>query len=372
MEHATEGGQPHGAAPDAYMPGPATGVPTTPPTFGPALSAPNRLQPEVYTAPAPAATQPEHIAISVVIPIYNEQQSVRPLYEALSAEMQRLGYGYEIVYVDDGSTDGTFAALKQLHDDDTHVHVVRFRRNFGKTPALVAGFSRARGDVIFTMDADLQDDPTEIPQFLDKLAEGYDLVSGWKYPRHDPITKTLPSFFFNRMVRSATGVKLHDMNCGFKAYRREILEDIKLYGELHRFIPVLAQQRGFKVTEVKVRHHKRQYGKSKFGARRFLRGFLDLLMVVFLMTYLRTPLRLFGPFGLLSIVVGFAIDMYVVLDRYLPFGSGTPIHNRPILFVGIILLIFGVSFILTGLQSEMIRHFAYRPEEEYSVKQVLD
>ncbi|HUY77579.1 MAG TPA: glycosyltransferase, partial [Ktedonobacterales bacterium] len=197
-------------------------------------------------------------------------------------------------------------------------------------------------------------------------------VSGWKFPRHDPITKTLPSFFFNQMVRSATHVKLHDMNCGFKAYRREILDDIKLYGELHRFIPVLAQQRGFKVTEVKVRHHKRQYGRSKFGARRFLRGFLDLLMVVFLMTYLRTPLRLFGPLGFLSLLIGFLIDLYVVLDRYLPFGSGTPIHNRPILFVGIILLVFGVSFILTGLQSEMIRHFAYRPEEEYSVKQVLD
>ena len=343
-----------------------------PPTLGSAIVAPGRLQPEVYAAPAPTSGRPAHIAISVVIPIYNEQQSVRPLYDALSAELQRLGYSYEIVYVDDGSTDGTFAALKALHDGDAHVHVVRFRRNFGKTPALVAGFAQARGDVIFTMDADLQDDPTEIPQFLDKLAEGYDLVSGWKFPRHDPITKTLPSFFFNQMVRSATHVKLHDMNCGFKAYRREILDDIKLYGELHRFIPVLAQQRGFKVTEVKVRHHKRQYGRSKFGARRFLRGFLDLLMVVFLMTYLRTPLRLFGPLGFLSLLIGFLIDLYVVLDRYLPFGSGTPIHNRPILFVGIILLVFGVSFILTGLQSEMIRHFAYRPEEEYSVKQVLD
>ncbi len=379
MEHAAESGQPERAAPDAYMPGAPGGAPAAPQTFGPTLpaagptlSAPNRLQPEVYSAPAPVSSKQEHIAISVVIPIYNEQQSVAPLYKALKGELERLGYSYEIIYVDDGSTDSTFSALKQLHDSDPFVHVVRFRRNFGKTPALVAGFAQARGDVVFTMDADLQDDPTEIPQFLDKLAEGYDLVSGWKYPRHDPITKTLPSFFFNGMARMATGVKLHDMNCGFKAYRREILEDIKLYGELHRFIPVLAQQRGFKVTEVKVRHHKRQYGKSKFGARRFMRGFLDLMMVVFLMTYLRTPLRLFGPLGLLSIAVGFAIDLYVVLDRYLPFGSGTPIHNRPILFVGIILLIFGVSFILTGLQSEMIRHFAYRPEEEYSVKQVLD
>jgi len=304
------------------------------------------------------------------VPVYNEAESVRPLYDALTGELQRLGYSYELIYIDDGSRDGSFEALRALHDADSHVQVVRFRRNFGKTPALVAGFGQAKGDVVFTMDADLQDDPAEIPLFLDKLAEGYDLVSGWKYPRHDPITKTFPSFFFNRMVWMSTGVKLHDINCGFKAYRREALEDLKLYGELHRFIPVLAHQRGFKVTEVKVRHHKRKFGKSKFGARRFLRGFLDLLMVVFLMSYLRTPLRLFGAFGLLSLVLGFLVDLYVVIDSY--FISHQPIHNRPLLFVGILLLVFGISFILTGLQSEMIRHFAYRPEEEYSVKQVLD
>jgi glycosyltransferase involved in cell wall biosynthesis len=249
---------------------------------------------------------------------------------------------------------------------------VRFRRNFGKTPALVAGFSHARGDIIFTLDADLQDDPDEIPQFLGKLSEGYDLVSGWKYPRHDPITKTLPSFFFNRMVSSTTGVRLHDMNCGFKAYRRELIEDLKLYGELHRFIPVLAARRGFQVTEVKVKHHPRKYGKSKFGARRFLRGFLDILMVIFLVSYMRTPLRLFGTLGILSTIAGVLVDLYVVLDRYLPFGSGTPIHDRPLLFVGLLLIGFGISLILTGLQSEMIRHFAYRPEEEYSVRQVLE
>jgi hypothetical protein len=222
------------------------------------------------------------------------------------------------------------------------------------------------------MDGDLQDDPAEIPQFLAKLEEGYDLVSGWKYPRHDPITKTLPSFFFNKMVGMTTGVRLHDMNCGFKAYRRELIDDLKLYGELHRFIPVLAHQRGFRVSEVKIKHHARKYGKSKYGAKRFLRGFLDLLMVVFLISYLRTPLRLFGTLGLLSLAAGVGVDLYIVLDRFLPFGSQTPIHNRPLLFVGILLIIFGISFILTGLQSEMIRHFAYRPDEEYSIKQVLE
>ncbi|HEV2456941.1 MAG TPA: glycosyltransferase family 2 protein [Ktedonobacterales bacterium] len=312
------------------------------------------------------------VALSIVVPAYNEEESLRPLYEALTAQLRQLGQSYEIIFVDDGSRDASFTVIKALHEHDPHVKAVRFRRNFGKTPALLAGFKQARGEIVFTMDADLQDDPTEIPRYLEKLAEGYDVVSGWKYPRHDPVTKTMPSFFFNKMVSQTTGVKLHDINCGFKAYRKEVLDDIKLYGELHRFVPVLAHQRGFRVAEVKVRHHKRQFGKSKFGAKRFMRGFLDLLMVLFLMTYLRTPLRLFGFFGILSTLVGIAIDLYIVLDRYLPFGSHQEIHNRPLLFVGIMLIIFGVSFILTGLQSEMIRHFAYRPEEEYSVRQVLD
>ncbi|MFI5271995.1 MAG: glycosyltransferase family 2 protein [Ktedonobacterales bacterium] len=330
---------------------------------------------------APTLTSPEGapeqqprsaIAVSIVVPAKDEEQSIGPLYDALTTQLQQLGQSYEIVFVDDGSRDGTFAVIRDLHERDPHVKAVRLRRNFGKTPALLAGFKQAGGDVVFTMDADLQDDPAEIPAFLAKLNEGYDLVSGWKYPRHDPITKTLPSFVFNRLlVAKTTGVKLHDINCGFKAYRREVLDDIKLYGELHRFIPVLANQRGFRITEIKVHHHKRKYGKSKFGGKRFLRGILDLLMVLFLMSYLRTPLRLFGSIGLLLSLAGLAIDAWVVADKFLPFGSHQDIHNRPILFVGILLLIFGVSFILTGLQSEMIRHFAFRPEDEYSVRQVL-
>ena len=329
--------------------------------------------PTKTATPTTGSSAPEtHVSISVVVPVYNEEQSLRPLYESLVTALEREGRAFEIVFVDDGSRDGTFSVLQALHDNDTRIRVVRFRRNFGKTPALVAGFARARGDIVFTMDADLQDDPDEIPQFLGKLSEGYDLVSGWKYPRLDPFTKTVPSFFFNKMVNMTTGMRLHDMNCGFKVYRRELIDDLKLYGELHRFIPVLAHRRGFRVTEVKVKHHPRKYGKSKFGARRFLRGFLDLLMVIFLVTYMRTPLRLFGMLGLLSLLAGIGVDLYVVLDRYLPFGSHTVIHDRPLLFVGIMLIIFGISFILTGLQSEMIRFFAYRPEEEYSVRQVLE
>ena len=309
------------------------------------------------------------VAISIVIPTLNEVESLRPLYQQISQSMEVVGEPYEIIFVDDGSTDGSFKVLSELHDSDPRVRVVRFRRNFGKSPALLAGFGQARGDIIFTMDADLQDDPSEIQRFLDKLNEGYDLVSGWKYPRHDPPTKTLPSFVFNSVVRRTTGVKLHDMNCGFKAYRRELIEELKLYGELHRFIPVMAKWRGFAVTEVKIHHRARKFGKSKFGARRFLRGFLDLLTVLFLVTYIRTPLRLFGPLGITCFLAGFLVDLWVVYDRFV---NNILIKDRPILFLGMILMIVGVQFILTGLQSEMIRHFNFNAREEYSIRQVLD
>lgn len=327
-----------------------------------------KVQPGTLT-PAP----PQEVALSIVIPVMNEQQSVRPLYEKLSSQVEQLGKRYEVIFVDDGSKDGTFAELKRLHDEHPDiVRVIRFRRNFGKTPALVAGFSRCRGDVIFTMDGDLQDDPEEIPNFLAKLDEGYDLVSGWKFPRLDPISKTLPSKVFNGMVSGLTGVHLHDINNGFKAYRREMIEDphLKLYGEFHRFVPVMAQWRGYKVADIKVRHHPRQFGVSKFCMRRFARGLVDLLNVLFLVSFLRTPLRLFGPLGFWTLLVGILIDAFVVFRSY--FVIHQPIHNQPLLFIGILLMIFGVQFILTGLQSEMIRHYAFQPGEEYSIKQELD
>src|SRR6266404_4678544 len=312
------------------------------------------------------------VALSIVVPVMNEQKSVRPLYEKLSAQLDTLEQRYEVIFVDDGSTDNTFKELKALHDEYPGiVQVIRFRKNFGKTPALVAGFSRCRGEVIFTMDGDLQDDPEEIPNFLAKLDEGYDLVSGWKFPRLDPISKTFPSRIFNGMVSKMTGVHLHDINCGFKAYRREVIEDshMKLYGEFHRFVPVMAHWHGFSVTEIKVRHHPRKYGVSKFGARRFARGLIDLLNVLFLTTFLRTPLRFFAPLGFWTFLLGVLVDSFVVVRSFV---SHLPIHNQPLLFVGILLMIFGVNFILTGLQSEMIRHYAFRSDEEYSIRQELD
>jgi glycosyltransferase involved in cell wall biosynthesis len=311
----------------------------------------------------------ERLAFSFVIPVYDEEQSLPLLYEQLTTQLQKLGQSYEIIFIDDGSRDNSFKVIEELHRQDAAVKAIRFRRNFGKTPALMAGFQRCRGDIIFTMDADLQDDPAEIPAFLEKLNEGYDLVSGWKFPRLDPLSKTLPSKVFNTTVALTTGVTLHDMNCGFKAYRREVIDELRIYGELHRFIPVLAAGRGFRITEIKVQHHPRKFGVSKFGAKRFTRGFLDLLSVLFLTTYMRTPLRLFGTLGFLSFLIGFLIDLYVL---GLKVFAGEQISHHPVVFLGIVFMIFGVSMVLTGFQSEMIRFYNYQSRHEYSIRQVLD
>ncbi|MBV9256386.1 MAG: glycosyltransferase family 2 protein [Ktedonobacteraceae bacterium] len=314
----------------------------------------------------------QRVAITIVVPVMNEELNVRPLFEKLSTQLVKLEKDYEIIFVDDGSTDKTFAELQKLYQENPNiVRVIRFRRNFGKTPALVAGFSRSRGEVIFTMDGDLQDDPEEIPSFLAKMDEGYDLVTGWKFPRLDPLSKTFPSRVFNRMVSTMTGVHLHDINNGFKAYKREMIEDphLKLYGEFHRFVPIMAHWRGFRVAEIKVRHHPRTSGVSKFGAGRFARGLVDLLNVLFLTSFLRTPLRLFGPLGFWTFALGILVDIFVVVRKIF---FNQQIHDQPLLFVGIVLMIFGIQFILTGLQSEMIRHYAFQPGEEYSIKQELD
>jgi glycosyltransferase involved in cell wall biosynthesis len=324
------------------------------------------------TKPSGIEAPLQGVAISFVVPVFNEEQSIRELYLKLSTKLDEFAQEYETIFVDDGSTDSTFVELKKLYEEhpDT-VRVIRFRRNFGKTPAMVAGFSRCRAPIIFTMDGDLQDDPEEIPKFLAKLDEGYDLVSGWKYPRLDPLTKTLPSRIFNGLVSCMTGVHLHDINNGFKAYRRDVIEDmhLKLYGDFHRFVPVIAHWRGFSITEVKVKHHPRKYGVSKFGAKRFARGLIDLLNVLFLTTFLRTPLRLFGPLGFWTLLLGASVDGYVVVRSY--FWTHEPIHNQPLLFVGILLMIFGIQFILTGLQSEMIRHYGFQSDEEYRIRQEL-
>jgi glycosyltransferase involved in cell wall biosynthesis len=308
--------------------------------------------------------------ISVVIPVLNEHESVEQLYFELVDVFQSMELAtYEIVFIDDGSTDGTFDVLRSLHDVDPYVKIIQFRRNFGKSAALAAGFDVASGDIIFTMDGDLQDNPEEIPCFLEALAAGYDLVSGWKYPRHDPLSKTLPSSIFNWVVRRMTGVRLHDFNCGFKAYRRAVTEDLVLYGELHRYIPVLAHQRGYRVTEIKVKHRSRAHGHSKFGARRFARGFFDFLTVLFLGVYTWRPLHLFGWLGGGSFASGFLINLYLTI---LWVGGERPIGDRPLLMLGVLLMIVGLQFLSIGLLAEMFAFSNARDHNPYVIRKMLE
>ncbi|HST25299.1 MAG TPA: glycosyltransferase family 2 protein [Gaiellaceae bacterium] len=288
--------------------------------------------------------------ISVVVPVFNEERSVALLYEELQAALDPLETPWEAVYVDDGSTDGSFAALTRLHALHENVSVVRLRRNFGKSAALGAGFAHASGDVIVTIDGDLQDDPAEIPHLLAKLDEGFDLVSGWKAKRRDPITRRAFSKVFNFAVGVVSGVHLHDMNCGIKAYRASVVRGLPLYGELHRFLPVLAHQRGWRIAEQPVNHRARAHGRSRYGVERYLRGFFDLLTVSFIGRYRHRPLHLFGGLGLLTIVGGGACLVYLTLLK----AEGHAIGNRPLLILGVLLVVVGVQLLLFGLIAEMI------------------
>jgi glycosyltransferase involved in cell wall biosynthesis len=310
----------------------------------------------------------DRLDVSVVVPVLDEEESVRPLYSSLHGVLDGLGSEYEIIFVDDGSQDSSFEVLKSLYEEEPgHVRVIQFRRNFGKTAALTAGFKRAAGDVIVTLDADLQDDPAEIPDLLTKLDDDYDLIVAWRHNRQDPLSKRLPSKVANLIVSVLTGVELHDVNCGFKAYRREVVEDLKLYGELHRFIPVLAHWQGYRVGEEQVVHRPRRYGRSKYGFERLGRGFLDFLSVLFLTYFLKRPMHLFGTIGSVLFFFGFVICLYLAGQWF----AGEGIGWRPLLFLGITLLIVGVQMASIGLLGEMIRNFAYTAEEEYSIRRFL-
>jgi len=309
-----------------------------------------------------------HVDLSIVIPVLDEEESIRPLHSSLREVLEKLGKDYEIIFIDDGSEDGSFPILQSLYDEDReHIRVVQFRRNFGKTAALTAGFKQARGDIVITMDADLQEDPEEIPGMLESLDDDYDLVVAWRHQRQDSLSKKVPSRIANVSVSLLTGVNLHDLNCGFKAYHREVVQDLKLYGELHRFIPVLAHWRGFRVTERKVAHRPRQYGQSKYGFERLGKSFLDFGMVLFLTYFLKRPMHLFGTLGTLLFAIGFAIGLYLTGLWLLGEGIGW----RPLLFLGILAMIVGVQMASIGLLGEMIRNFAFNPEEEYSVRRLL-
>jgi glycosyltransferase involved in cell wall biosynthesis len=288
--------------------------------------------------------------LSVVVPLLNEEATLEQLYRELETVLAPAGLEWEVVFVDDGSTDGSYRELVRLHAAHLNVRVVRLRRNFGKAAALAAGIEVAAGDVIVTIDADLQDDPAEIPSLLAKLDEGFDVVSGWKCDRHDPFVRRFVSRIYNTATRLATGVKLHDMNCGLKAYRAEVFEHVRLYGERHRFVPVLAHHFGFSVAELPVNHRPRTNGSSRFGIERYLRAPFDLLTIVFMGRYRYRPLHLFGGVGLIASLAGAAILVYLTIDKI----GGAGIGGRPLLLLGVLLVVVGIQLLSLGLIGEML------------------
>ncbi len=307
---------------------------------------------------------PRRIDVSVVVPLYNEEQSLMPLSLSIRDALDRMNVTYEVIFVDDGSTDNSVKVLREIHRKNRRYKFISFRRNYGKSAALSVGFQHAVGRIIVTMDGDLQDDPNEIPRLIEKLESGYDLVNGWKKKRHDPISKTIPSRLFNYSTSVMTGLRLRDFNSGLKAYKREVVQDIKVYGEMHRFLPVFAHWAGYKVAEIPVLHHPRKYGKTKFGINRFWHGFLDLLTVIFTTRYSKRPLHFFGVIGLFTFLAGFGIDLELTVEWLM---GRTAISNRPLFTVGVLLIIVGVQFVSIGLLGEMITRT--NAQEEYVIKE---
>ena len=310
--------------------------------------------------------------LSIVIPLYNEEENVEQLYTQLKAALEGVGREYEIIIVDDGSTDGSFDILKRLHEGDERLKVIRFRRNFGQTAAFAAGFDRSQGQVVITLDADLQNDPADIPLLLEKIEEGYDVVSGWRLHRQDPfLTRRLPSMIANWLISKVTGVHLHDYGCSLKAYRREVVKNVQLYGELHRFIPAIASWMGVSVAEVPVRHYSRRFGKSKYGLSRTARVMLDLLTVRFLLSYSTRPIHIFGGLGLISFVGGIGLGGYL---SFVKFALGQKIGDRPLLLLAILLMVMGVQLISMGLLGELVVRTYYEALDKptYAVREVLD
>jgi len=332
----------------------------------PIAEVPARQSSGIDPATSPSSEAEISLDVSVLVPVLNEADTVRELAERVAAELERLGRTFEILFVDDGSNDGTSAQVRAAHAADPRVRLVRLRRNFGKAAALCAGFDHSRGRILITMDGDLQDDPREIPRLLDKLErEDLDLVSGWKKDRQDPISKRYPSLLFNSVTRWISSVDLHDFNCGFKAYRREVLEQIALYGELHRYIPVLASRRGFTVGEIDVTHHPRRHGVSKYGWDRLYKGLLDLITVLFITRYTRRPLHLFGSLGLLFLTGGLGVNFYLLVIWL----QGDTIARRPLLQLGVLLMVLGIQVLTTGLIGEMITVKNFDRRDSYSIRE---
>jgi len=307
--------------------------------------------------------------ISIVIPALNEAESLPVLCGEISEVMKSITNDYEIIIVDDGSSDNTQETINNLYDNDKeHIIGICFKVNFGKATALKVGFGQARGKIIITMDADLQDDPKEIPRFIAKINDGYDLISGWKQNRKDSFIKNNSSKFYNSVTSLFSKIKLHDFNCGFKAYRSEIAKELDLYGQLHRYIPVMIGNQGYKVTEIPIHHRKRKYGKSKYGPVRFLNGFLDLLTVIILTRYFKRPAHFFGAFGFMALGMGFTIGLYIT---YLKFSSGSIQGRLPLLIAGILLIMVGVQLVSLGLIGEMFVKISGKEEDGSKIKRII-
>ena len=314
--------------------------------------------------------------ISVIIPAYNECESLPELSAWIARVMQEHGYSYEVLFVDDGSTDGTWKVIQGLASEDSRIHGICFRRNYGKSAALYCGFARAQGEVVFTMDADLQDSPDEIPEMYRMVMEqGYDLVSGWKQQRKDnALTKNLPSKLYNATARRITGIKLHDMNCGLKAYRKEVVKSIEVYGEMHRYIPYLAKNPGYtNIMEKPVHHEKRKYGKSKFGLERFINGFLDLQTLWFLTRFGKDPMHFFGYSGLLMFFVGFVMTVWIIAAKLIHQAQGLKfraVTDQPLFYLALVTVILGVVLFLAGFLGEMIARSS-SDRNRYNIKDEL-
>ncbi len=306
--------------------------------------------------------------ISFIISVFDEQETIGTLCDEIRENIPK-SYDYQIVLIDDGSRDASYEKMCQQAKQDKKVQVVKFQRNFGKAAAIQKGFELAKGDVVFTMDADLQDNPKEISKFLDKLEEGYDMASGWKKQRFDPLGKTLPSKLFNFVVSRFFGMKLHDYNCGFKAYKRIVVENLNIYGEMHRYIPVIAKAKGFTCGEVIVEHRKRKYGKSKYGLERYLRGFLDFLTIRVITKYKRSPIYFFGGIGALLTLAGIAICLHLVYIKYILVEG---ISGRPLLMLGVLLSVIGVQFISIGLICELMVHLKDSKSDGVVVNKVIN
>ncbi len=311
-------------------------------------------------------------ALSIVIPLYNEAENIEPLYAELSAALDEIGCTYEVIAVDDGSRDDSFARLKSVHERDPRWRVIRFRRNFGQTAAFSAGFDAARGETVITIDADLQNDPRDIPRLLARIEEGYDIVSGWRVNRKEPfLSRRLPSMVANRMISRATGVVLHDYGCSLKAYRREVVKNVQLYGELHRFLPAVASWMGVTVAEVPVNDRARRFGSSKYGISRTFKVLLDLITVRFMLGYANRPLRVFGTLGLAMAGVGAVIGLYLT---WLKLVLGQNIGNRPLLLLAVLLVILGVQTVSMGLVAEMVMRTYHEVQNKpiYVIRELLD